>query len=129
MEKLFKKAIVFIITASFVFNSGLGQMLSYAQTSEIYKNAKSIISNFELKNIAQANYNVAQANYNVATANNISASSYSLTFGDFTYTVDNSEITITRYTGGDTQVVIPSEIDGMKVTSIGSYAFSRCDAL
>ena len=35
MGKSFKKAIVFAITASFAFNSGLAQILSYAETTEI----------------------------------------------------------------------------------------------
>ncbi|MGM9531383.1 leucine-rich repeat domain-containing protein, partial [Intestinibacter sp.] len=124
MRKKFKKAIVFAITASFVFNSGLGQMLSYAQTSEIYKNAKSIISDF-------ATENIVKANYNVATANNVSASSDdSLTFGDFTYAVSYpSDVRIIGYTGKDTEITIPSEIDGMKVTAIGILAFNSCSSL
>ena len=47
MRKLFKKAIVFAITASFAFNSGLAQILSYAETTEINKNEKAITSNSE----------------------------------------------------------------------------------
>ncbi|MGM9533522.1 hypothetical protein, partial [Intestinibacter sp.] len=111
MIKLFKKAIVFTITASFVFSSGLGQILSYALTSEIYKTEKAIASNFEVENISQANYSVA-------TANTVSTSSDSLTFENFTYTVYNSEIIITGYTGQDTEITIPSKINGMKVTTI-----------
>ena len=118
MRKLFKKAIVFTITTSFVFSSGIGQILSYAETTEINKNEKSITSNSEVENISQANYSVA-------TSNDDSTSSDSLTFENFTYTVNNSEITITGYTGEDTQITIPSEIDGMKVTTIGDNAFYK----
>lgn len=106
-------------------------MLSYAQTSEIYQTAKSIISDFEIPNIALANYSVATANYSVATADDgvataydVSDSSDSLTFQNFTYTVDNSQVTITGYTGEETEITVPSEIDGMKVTTIGGSAFS-----
>ncbi len=41
-------------------------------------------------------------------------------YGDFEYTVSDNKVTITKYTGSDTSVVIPSEIDGMPVTCIGS---------
>lgn len=41
------------------------------------------------------------------------------TYGDFQYTIDGSDIYIYKYTGTDTDVVIPSEIDGMKVTALG----------
>jgi hypothetical protein len=42
---------------------------------------------------------------------------------DFTYTNTNGTITITGYTGPGGNVTIPSIIDGLPVTSIGSYAF------
>ena len=45
------------------------------------------------------------------------------TEGDFSYTTDGSSITITGYTGEDPALVIPAEIDGLPVTSIGMNAF------
>ena len=47
--------------------------------------------------------------------------------GDFFYT-DNGDGTamITGYTGGGGDVVIPSEVNGLAVTSIGDYAFYNC---
>ena len=119
MNSFLKRTVVFSITTTFVFNSGLGQILSYAETSELYKNAKSIISSFDMKNIAQPNYNVA-------TTSNLSTNSDSLTFGDFKYTEENGSVTITRYTGSNTTMVIPSEIDGKKVVAIGNKAFQNC---
>jgi pimeloyl-ACP methyl ester carboxylesterase len=41
----------------------------------------------------------------------------------YTYTTNNGTITITGYTGPDGAVTIPSTINGLPVTSIGSYAF------
>jgi hypothetical protein len=41
----------------------------------------------------------------------------------FNYTTNNGTITITGYTGTDANVVIPSTIDGLPVTSIGTNAF------
>ena len=42
---------------------------------------------------------------------------------EFTYTVENNTVKITGYTGTGTDVVIPSFIDGLPVTSIGESAF------
>jgi hypothetical protein len=41
----------------------------------------------------------------------------------FNYTTNNGTITITGYTGTNDDVVIPSTIDGLQVTSIGTNAF------
>ncbi|MGA2660912.1 MAG: hypothetical protein ABSH34_25800, partial [Verrucomicrobiota bacterium] len=40
----------------------------------------------------------------------------------FNYTNTNGTITITKYTGSGGAVTIPSTIDGLPVTSIGSHA-------
>ena len=45
-------------------------------------------------------------------------------FGDFAYTTSGSNITNTGYTGLGGAVVIPSNIVGKAVVSIGSEAFS-----
>ena len=47
------------------------------------------------------------------------------TYGDFEYTIDeNGEVCITGYNGEVEDLIIPSEINGKKVVSIGDYAFS-----
>ena len=52
------------------------------------------------------------------------------TSGDYTYTVnDDGTLTITGYTGSDTEIEIPAEIDGKKVTVIGKKAFYNCQTL
>jgi hypothetical protein len=43
---------------------------------------------------------------------------------DYTYTTNNSTITITGYTGSGGDVAIPATINGLSVTSIGDWAFS-----
>lgn len=45
---------------------------------------------------------------------------------DYEYTVENGEACITAYLGSDTEVVIPAELGGYPVTSIGEYAFYAC---
>ena len=45
--------------------------------------------------------------------------------GDYTYTKKGNNITITRYTGKEGTVKIPSKIAGKKVTSIGPEAFQN----
>ncbi|MCM1179752.1 MAG: leucine-rich repeat domain-containing protein [Clostridium sp.] len=55
------------------------------------------------------------------------------TFGDYSYSLINNEaeVEITRYygSGSDTEIQIPSEIEGKPVTSIGIGAFSGCSGL
>jgi hypothetical protein len=47
-------------------------------------------------------------------------------FGDFEYELNSMDwATITDYTGGDTMVNIPAEVDGYPVVSIGSNVFER----
>jgi uncharacterized repeat protein (TIGR03803 family) len=47
----------------------------------------------------------------------------------FNYTTNNGTITITAYAGGGGDVVIPSMINGLPVTSIGDSAFYYCWSL
>ena len=47
--------------------------------------------------------------------------------GDYRYTVENDEVTITQYTGNDAEVTVPGSIKGMPVVAIGSTAFHHCD--
>ncbi|MFR8012121.1 MAG: leucine-rich repeat protein [Clostridia bacterium] len=50
--------------------------------------------------------------------------------GDFYYTVlDDGTAEITDYTGSVTELTIPAEIDGYRVTSIGDSAFNGCSSL
>ncbi|MBQ6223335.1 MAG: leucine-rich repeat protein, partial [Solobacterium sp.] len=48
---------------------------------------------------------------------------------DFKYEITDGEVKITQYTGSDSQVIIPSEIDGAPVVTIGSYTFNCCDSV
>lgn len=45
------------------------------------------------------------------------------------YSVFNGEVTITKYTGSATEVVIPDQIEGYPVTTIGECAFHKCISL
>ena len=53
----------------------------------------------------------------------------STSVSSFEYSVSNSEVTITKFVGDETTVVIPSSINGMTVTKIGDRAFSNCTSL
>ncbi len=57
------------------------------------------------------------------------ASSSDLVYGDYTYTISENEATITGYKGSGSSIVIPSVIEGYKVTNIGDSVFSGCDNL
>ncbi|MGN1457449.1 MAG: leucine-rich repeat protein, partial [Acutalibacteraceae bacterium] len=53
-----------------------------------------------------------------------------LEYGSFKYSVkDDNTVIIKSYTGSDTDVVIPSQIDGKDVTEISSIAFVNCKEL
>lgn len=47
---------------------------------------------------------------------------------DFTYEITENTVTITKYTGSDTSVVIPNEIEGLPVCVIGKNAFTESNA-
>lgn len=49
--------------------------------------------------------------------------------GYFIYTIISNEVSILYYEGTDTKIVIPDEIDGYQVTTIGEYAFSGKESL
>ncbi len=51
------------------------------------------------------------------------------TYGDLKYSIANNEITITGCSASATEVVIPSEIEGLTVTQIGYSAFKNCENL
>ncbi len=51
------------------------------------------------------------------------------TYGNFTYTATNASVTITRYSGSETNVTIPESILDEPVTSIGTGAFQNCTNL
>ena len=58
------------------------------------------------------------------------SSGEALVFGDYGYKIlDDGTVEITGYTGSDTEIVIPSEIEGKAVTSIGETAFYYCKGL
>ena len=48
---------------------------------------------------------------------------------DFEYTIKNNEVTIVKYIGNDSNVIIPSIIDGYPVTIIGEEAFWEYEKL
>ena len=47
----------------------------------------------------------------------------------FEYSIDNGKVTITKYTGSATELVIPAEIEGYPVVVIGERAFYDCEIL
>ena len=52
-----------------------------------------------------------------------------LSFGDYRYTVQNGEVTITEYNGDSAEVIIPESIKGMPVVTIETSAFHNCEKI
>lgn len=51
------------------------------------------------------------------------------TDGDFVYSVDNGEATVTAYNGAQTELTVPDTLGGHPVTAIGDEAFAECENL
>ena len=51
------------------------------------------------------------------------------TSGDYEYSITDNNAVITVYYGSATELIIPSQLDGYAVTSIGSSAFEYCTSL
>lgn len=52
------------------------------------------------------------------------SSEENFTSGDYTYTLDGENATITKYNGSETEVEVPEELDGHKVTTLGGGTFA-----
>ena len=52
------------------------------------------------------------------------SSKETLTSGDYSYTLDGDNATITKYNGSETAVTIPDKLDGHTVTTLGSGTFA-----
>ena len=52
-----------------------------------------------------------------------------LVYGDYEYSIVDNSVTIDRYTGSDSVVVMPDNIDGYDVTGIAGSAFAGCTSI
>ena len=57
------------------------------------------------------------------------SSKETLTSGDYSYTLDGDNATITKYNGSETAVTIPDKLDGHTVTTLGSGTFATKDMI
>ncbi|MDE6709011.1 MAG: leucine-rich repeat domain-containing protein, partial [Oscillospiraceae bacterium] len=48
---------------------------------------------------------------------------------DFKYSVQDGGVTINKYTGSDTEIIIPAQIEGKPVREIAGSAFENCTAI
>ena len=55
--------------------------------------------------------------------------SFAQTSGDWEYSISNGKAKITKYNGSDTEVTIPSELEGYTVTTIGYYSFFEIETI
>ncbi len=61
----------------------------------------------------------------ICTFPSISVGAVQANEADFSYFTEDDAAVISDYTGSDTEVIIPSTIDGYQVCAVGSYAFSN----
>ena len=83
----------------------------------------------ELSMDVKININIKE-NVESGTANETNNCDAGNTYEDFEYTFGNTgEVTITKYKGNQSNLVIPEVMDGYKVTGIGYMAFYGCEFL
>lgn len=83
----------------------------------------------ELSMDVKININIKE-NVESGTANETNNCDAENTYEDFEYIFGNTgEVTITKYKGNQSNLVIPEEMDGYKVTGIGYMAFYGCEFL
>ncbi len=85
------------------------------------ENVATVDSNGLVTPLASGNVNITVTTYNGHSAQ--TACTVNADTNQFSYTVSNSEITISRYTGADSGVIIPSTVAGYPVTAISDQAF------
>ncbi len=68
-------------------------------------------------------------NQNIVTVQAASTYSYTVGGSSYEYTLTNGKVSITKYKGRDTVIVIPATINGAKVTVIGSGAFENASKI
>ena len=82
---------------------------------------------------AAAEEDVSSAEDSVVDADSLGSdesSEESFTSGDYTYSLDGENAKITKYNNSDeTNVVVPDELDGHKVVSLGSGTFATKDKI
>lgn len=49
--------------------------------------------------------------------------SFALSYNNFTYEIIDESVVITGYTGSETEITVPSQIDGLNVEKVNDYAF------
>lgn len=59
----------------------------------------------------------------------IGSEEYNFSFDGYRYKVVDNTCTITKYTGSESNLIIPSKIDGCTVTKIGFNAFGLCTSI
>ena len=69
------------------------------------------------------------ADYNIQKNSTLELSLAGSTPEGFEYSISNNKVTITAYSGSAIAITIPSTIENMPVTAIGTYAFNNCTGL
>lgn len=76
--------------------------------------------------VGGANYVPQNENFSIKNSMSVSAESIN---GELSYEVVGEEVVITGVNGEPKNIIIPEEIEGYPVTSIGEYAFEACSSL
>ena len=78
--------------------------------------------------LSEENYFRYLINYNVISINEVD-DAYEKVYGNFGYTIREDGITINKYLGTESDVDIPSQIEGIIVTHIGNSAFWKNETI
>lgn len=102
------------------WDAGANQYSFFLKGSNYFTDHES--EEYFLSDIFTNNYPISEENYKAADESIIQS-------GNFKYLISDSKAKLIKYSGTDTDVTVPSSIEGYPVKGIGISAFQYCDTI
>ncbi len=109
-------------------DDGAFQLCHNLETVVLPEDISAVSSNafFDVSNV---NIVMGAKTYNYETYSELSRELAEKLISNFEYEIGEDGVHITKYMGNDAAVIVPSEIEGTKVTAINQRAFANCDKM